>query len=33
MGWKCRAATALAPFGEGGLGEEGDVLFWWVVGG
>ncbi len=27
------AAAALAAFGEGGFGEEGEVVFWGVVGG
>ncbi len=27
------AAAALAAFGEGGLGEESEVVFWGVVGG
>lgn len=31
MRCECCAATALAPFGEGGLREEGDVVLWWVV--
>lgn len=31
MGRECRAAAALAPFGEGRLGEEGDVVFGRVV--
>ena len=33
MRGECCAAAALAAFGKGGLGEEGDVLFLWVVGG
>ena len=28
---ECCAAAALAPFGEGSLGEEGNVVFWGVV--
>ena len=33
MRGECCAAAALAAFREGGLGEEGYVLFLWVVGG
>lgn len=32
-GRECRAAATLAAFGEGGLGEEGCVVFGGVVGG
>lgn len=32
-GRECRAAAALAAFGEGGFGEEGCVVFGGVVGG
>lgn len=33
IGGECRAAAALAAFGEGGFGEEGCVVFGGVVGG
>lgn len=33
VGGECGAAAALAAFGEGGLGEEGCVVFGGVVGG